>query len=352
MRRKPFLLIYSARGINQPVLNVAYCKAFILNYSPDMHQFDVFNGDADGICALQQYRLAHPCSATLITGVKRDIALLQRTPAQPGDAILALDINVKSNISELHHLLDSGVRVEWFDHHLPGELPQHPGFTAHIDTDPQVCTSLLVNQVLQGRYAAWAVVAAFGDNLAGSATRLAQQLGLDTDTQKQLQELGECLNYNAYGDSIADLWFEPAVLYQRLHPFADPLDFMRADSTFATLRDGYASDMAQASATPPLHQTPTTAVYQLPDSAWSRRVSGVFGNALASAHPGRAHAVLTSKPGGGITVSVRAPLAHPYGAGQLCQQFPSGGGREGAAGINHLPESAVDQFIRTFSSTW
>ena len=38
---------------------------------------DVFNGDADGLCALHQLRLAEPLAdAQLVTGVKRDIALL------------------------------------------------------------------------------------------------------------------------------------------------------------------------------------------------------------------------------------------------------------------------------------
>ena len=38
--------------------------------------YDVFNGDADGICALIQLRLVEPRpDATLVTGVKRDIQL-------------------------------------------------------------------------------------------------------------------------------------------------------------------------------------------------------------------------------------------------------------------------------------
>ncbi|MEJ2533090.1 MAG: DHH family phosphoesterase, partial [Halioglobus sp.] len=40
--------------------------------------FDVFNGDADGICALLQLRKAQPLESTLVTGVKRDINLLSR----------------------------------------------------------------------------------------------------------------------------------------------------------------------------------------------------------------------------------------------------------------------------------
>ncbi|HTN65634.1 MAG TPA: acetyltransferase, partial [Burkholderiaceae bacterium] len=35
-----------------------------------MKHFDVFNGDADGLCALHQLRLAAPLDAVLITGIK------------------------------------------------------------------------------------------------------------------------------------------------------------------------------------------------------------------------------------------------------------------------------------------
>ena len=43
--------------------------------------YDIFNGDADGICALHQLRLADPCDARLITGVKREIDLVSRCSA-------------------------------------------------------------------------------------------------------------------------------------------------------------------------------------------------------------------------------------------------------------------------------
>ncbi len=46
--------------------------------------YDVFNGDADGLCALHQLRLAKPAAAELITGVKSDIALLHRVHAGAG----------------------------------------------------------------------------------------------------------------------------------------------------------------------------------------------------------------------------------------------------------------------------
>ena len=75
--------------------------------------FDVFNGDADGICALQQLRLAEPCEATLVTGVKRDIALLGRVRAGPGDEVTVLDISLDKNRDALLGLLEcSGMAPE------------------------------------------------------------------------------------------------------------------------------------------------------------------------------------------------------------------------------------------------
>ena len=59
--------------------------------------YDVFNGDADGICALHQLRLAAPCTSVLITGAKRDIALLERVQAQAGDVVTVLDISMARN---------------------------------------------------------------------------------------------------------------------------------------------------------------------------------------------------------------------------------------------------------------
>lgn len=50
-----------------------------------MKAIDVFNGDADGICALHQWRLAYPVETTLVTGVKRDIQLLQSVKVGAGD---------------------------------------------------------------------------------------------------------------------------------------------------------------------------------------------------------------------------------------------------------------------------
>ena len=110
--------------------------------------YDIFNGDADGLCALHQLRLEQPRSAELITGVKRDIQLLSRVDAAAGDEITVLDISLKSNAAALAKLLRGGVKCRYFDHHMAGVIPAHPGLSAHIDTAPDMCTSLIVDRHL------------------------------------------------------------------------------------------------------------------------------------------------------------------------------------------------------------
>lgn len=317
-----------------------------------MANFDVFNGDADGICALHQLRLAEPRQSTLVTGIKRDIALLQQVRAAAGDKITVLDLSLDKNRGALQKLLGQGAEVTYVDHHFAGEVPSHPALHALIDPAPTVCTSLLVDRMLQGRFRIWAVVAAFGDGLPESALCAAEPLGLDQEQLAALRELGECLNYNAYGESLDDLYFHPAELYRRLHSYPDPFRFIAEESVFATLRQGYAADMSLALAAGPEWEHPGGAAYILPDQPWCRRVSGVFGNHLAQAEPARAHAVLTRKTRGGFLVSVRAPRINPTGADELCRQFESGGGRKGAAGINHLPESELARFLALFGAAF
>ncbi|MFN3543368.1 MAG: acetyltransferase [Thiobacillus sp.] len=313
-----------------------------------MNQIDVFNGDADGLCALHQLRLAEPVESTLVTGPKRDISLLKRVEAGAGDAVTVLDIALSKNREALDRLLAAGAQVRYFDHHQPGDIPAHPNFDAHIDTDANVCTSLLVNAYLQGRHLPWAVTAAFGDNLADAARAAAAPLHYSEAQLAQLQSLGECLNYNGYGETLDDLFFHPAELYRQMRPYADPFAFVAESPAYATLKAGYAEDMARAEAVAATESRAAGRIFMLPAEKWARRISGVYGNQLAVEAPAQAHAVLTAKPGGGYVVSVRAPLAAKSGADELCSQFETGGGRKAAAGINHLADSELGRFIATF----
>ncbi|MBV7257856.1 DHH family phosphoesterase [Pacificimonas sp. WHA3] len=318
-----------------------------------MADYDVFNGDADGICALVQLRLAMPRETTLITGVKRDISLLQRVKARAGDRITVLDVSMRNNAAALAAALAAGADVFYADHHNAGDIPEHPALTAHIDTDARICTSLIVDRLLGGSSHLWAITAAFGDSLSAVALDLAASAGLGAADTRRLERLGTLINYNGYGTATSDLHFAPDALYLNLVRHASPLGFLSESADiFAVLEEGYKADMAAAEHADIIDAAPEGLILHLPDTAASRRVSGVYGNAIAQDHPERAHAILTDRPEGGYLVSVRAPVARRDGADRLCLQFETGGGRAGAAGINHLPEGDLPRFIAAFRTAF
>jgi hypothetical protein len=315
-----------------------------------MTRYFAFNGDADGLCALQQLRLTEPQPGALITGVKRDIALLKYIRAQTGDAVTVLDVSLLDNHGDLLRLLESGTSVRYFDHHYAGAIPEHPHLDAHIDESADVCTSILVDRYIGGRHRGWAVVAAFGDNLPGPARVLAQQTGLTADATTDLQKLGVCLNYNAYGDSVEDLHFHPAELAARMLPFSDPLAFINDTTIYPKLRSGYEEDMAKARVAAQRGYATNCGIIVLPNEAWARRAIGVLTNELAQKRPQAALAILSPKASGGFTVSVRVPADSPVSAAEFCGNFATGGGRKLAGGINYLPEADLDQFATRFEA--
>ena len=311
-----------------------------------MTHYDVFNGDADGICSLLQLRHARPLESVLVTGVKRDIALLGRVDAEAGDQVTVLDVSMEKNLDGLNRVLAAGAEVFYADHHFAGAVPESNHLTALINEAPDICTSILINNHLKGAYAVWAVVGAFGDNLKKSAQALVKGLDLSAGEIQQLENLGIYINYNGYGSSLDDLHFKPDELYRKLLPYQNPLTFIQEGrEDFSLLRDGYLNDMNAASQLQPEYTTENSAVYILPNVTWARRVGGVFGNDLANQSPNRAHAVVTEKADGNYQVSVRAPLTNKTGAVDLCRQFSTGGGRAAAAGINHLPAESLALFV-------
>ncbi|MBW4933795.1 DHH family phosphoesterase [Marinobacter sp. F4206] len=319
-----------------------------------MQIYDVFNGDADGICALIQLRLADPVESTLVTGVKRDIALVKQLPVSRPIRVNVLDVSLEKNRKEVDALLAAGSEVFYVDHHFPGEkLPDHPHFTAMIDTRPTTCTSLLIDQYLRGRFHNWAIAAAFGDNLISVAADLAAKASLSEKQSESLKMLGVCINYNGYGATVEDLHFHPADLYHEFVKYEDPLDLIAAaPSAWQKLRDGYEADMESGLAAPVLTENESSLVVKLPDEPWARRVSGVLGNELANRNPDKACAIVTEKADGGYLVSIRAPLNNRSGADDLARRFPTGGGRKAAAGINDLPESQLDEFLDAIAEFW
>jgi hypothetical protein len=313
--------------------------------------YDIFNGDADGIIALIQLRLANPIQSKLITGVKRDIKLVQNVTVNEGDSLTILDISLEKNIEGVSHALEQGATIFYADHHRAGNIPEHIGFDANIDLDANTCTALIIDKLLDGKYHAWAITAAYGDNLITRGNELAKLAGYSTEQAEQLNELGTLINYNGYGALITDLHFDPAVLYQALIAYSSPFDVIAdQESPFYVLQAAYQDDINKALSIPANHQSKSLFVFELPNAAWSRRISGVYGNFLANQTPGVAHAVLTKNDDNSYLVSLRAPLNNKQGAGDVCSHFETGGGRAAAAGINALPYAQLTQFIDSVES--
>jgi hypothetical protein len=316
-----------------------------------MINYDVFNGDADGIISLLQLRLAHPADHELVTGVKRDIELLKQVPIVDVNKVVVLDISMEKNVIPLQRLLDNGVSVFYADHHRSGDIPTSDNLEAKIDLDANICTALIIDEFLDCAFHFWAITAAYGDNLIAKADELSLAAGLTKKQSEQLKQLGTLINYNGYGASVTDLHFHPAELFKALLKYPSPFDlFADKLSPYWVLHDAYEADMSQALAVAPRHKSSILALFELPDLPWARRVSGVYGNYLANQTPAMANGVLTLNTDGSYTLSLRAPLNNKQGAGDICSQFATGGGRAAAAGINALPVERVEDFISVTES--
>lgn len=308
---------------------------------------DVFNGDADGIIALHILRSRESAEAELVTGLKRDIRLLDGVAESREALITALDISLEENLSACEKLLARGCSVRWFDHHRPGKVPLSKAMEAHIDERPDCCTAMLVDRWAGGGHGLWAAAAAFGDNLHEEAEALAG--GMNSGEIRRLREIGETVNYNAYGESREDLNAWPADVYLDLHRHSSPFDYDRGSAIFGRIRVRMLCDERELAASEVLFRSEAGTCVLLPDGAASRRMSGIYSNRLVREEPEKAHAILT-RLGTGRTfrVSIRAPLCSPCGADKLAARFPSGGGRARAAGINGLPEERLEEFARCF----
>lgn len=302
-----------------------------------------------------QWRLHEPATTTLITGLKRDIELLQRVPSSATDVVVC-DIALARNREPLLRLLQAGARVRYFDHHMTGEPLSHPNLLLHVNQAPDVCSSLLVAQATDDLFGLWGVVGAFGDNLVQPAQALGERMGLDAAQLQALRRLGELINYNAYGDSVQDVMLPPEQMFARMVGNVDPLTMALSDRLVDRLDEQRHADLAAAEGAV-RWSSQQAAVYELPDGAAGRRIAGTLANTLARRDRQRAVAVMLPVPGEGAAqrrwrVSVRAPLDAPAGAGALCERF-GGSGRAGAGGVDALPDDRVDAFLADFAvCTW
>lgn len=311
-----------------------------------MH-YDIFNGDADGIISLLQLRLSNPIDSALVTGIKRDNQLLEKVLVSQKDTLTVLDISMAKNKEALKRALKLGVSIFYADHHIAGDIPDASNLDAHIDTDADTCTALIVDKLLGRKHHLWAITAAYGDNLVAKADQLAKKAGIGGKHRARLKELGILINYNGYGSCTDDLHYHPAELFRLLLSYSSPFELLADKSSpFYVLQKGYQDDIVRVRSITPYYISDKVSLYVLPDEAASRRISGLYGNELANEAPDRAHAVLTLNPDGlSYTVSLRAPISNKQGAGDICSQFKTGGGREAAGGINVLPRKDLAAFI-------
>ncbi len=315
-----------------------------------MH-YDVFNGDADGIFALAQLRKSEPKESTLITGTKRDIALLRHCHEVKNASITVLDISMEKNLDALNTCLENNNTITWFDHHRSGVIPKSENLNANIDVSPKVCTSILVDTQLASSQRVYALAGAFGDNLHSEAKLLGKEFSVaELNT---LKDIGETINYNGYGEKLSDLAVEPKNVYIDLMQYDSPFEFALNSKVFAKIKNQKIDDSKKMESTKTLHSSQSGKCLLLPDHPSSARMSGIYSNDLVHANPDIAHAIFTQlQNGSGYRISIRAPFNRPSKADTLASLFPDGGGRAKAAGINCLNPSELNNFFSKFDEVF
>jgi hypothetical protein len=165
----------------------------------------------------------------------------------------------------------------------------------------------------------------------------------------QLCELGKLLSYNAYGESLADLHFHPALLYAEVSQFKDPFELIAEASAFRTLQRGYHSDRLYLNSLTPAESGKDAILYVLPDQSWARRISGSLQISLP---------LITIQ----IMCSYRAKsqrsfrCQHPVGkagtvpASTFCERFPTGEAGVELAGSTYCQHLSWIIFVRLFFS--
>jgi len=317
-----------------------------------MTNYDVFNGDTDGIFAWHQLRLAHPREAKIVTGVKRDVNLASRVDSKEGDLVTIMDVSHAKNRKDVQRILDSGAIVEYFDHHDPKELIEHPNITYHINTEPNISTGLIVNTHVKGQNRLWSIATAFGDNHIDLAMNMAKSEDLSDEQVLILKQIGLVVNYNSYGQTVDDLFFSPEEIAEAARACGpDIFNFLEQGDIFSTLLENFNADMSSAVCQEPFSISENGVIYTLPNEAWTHRIMGSFSNHLVSTNKDLACAIAVLNSDGTYRISVRSSINNPYGAGNLCGKF-DGGGREKAGGINNLSASDMNAFKEEFEKVF
>lgn len=315
-----------------------------------MQFYDIFNGDADGIISLHQYRMDKPQHAELITGVKRDVELTRHCTSTQHGKITVFDISLLANKLHMDIIMENHNNVEWYDHHEPGDTKYNDQLVLHVDTSPVCCTNIIIDNILSGKYRPWTICGAYGDNLHDQALKL--NPCFDESTMNQLREVGETLNYNGYGNVESDLTVHPRDVYLDIQQYESPFEYRKESIIYNKIYNQMKLDAKELESSEVLYESSTGSIILLPETSASIRYSGIYSNQQTTDNPTKAYAIFTSINHEMYRVSIRSPKISPAGASKLAMMFPTGGGREKAAGINELPKLELNNFIEKFEEVY
>ena len=311
--------------------------------------YDFFNGDADGMISTHVYRTFIPKDSIKFTGVKRDIKLLRHATTITDSMLTVFDISLKSNDDYVERALQHNNHIRWFDHHDLGDIDFGKRLQTNIDTDPNCCTAIIIDRYTDGLYRPWTIAAAFGDNLHQQAEEM--NPNMSKERMDTLRIIGETLNYSGYGNSEDDLVCHPMETYKDMSQYRNPFNYFRRSRLFHAIREQMLADEEQLSRSEVMFDEEFGTVVRLPGGLASARYSGIYSNSLAMSEPDKAFAIITTS-GEDFKVSIRAPINRPTGAVTVANQFPTGGGREKAAGINVLPVDKIHEFYSKFKEVF
>lgn len=301
--------------------------------------FDVCAGNADALCAVLQWRLHEPKVTHMVSGPLCVTDSLGSFHALPDDDLLVCNVPLEVRQASGLHAQARKARVQYLDcrgrttGHVQSQL-QGPSSSAAM-----VCTSLLVNHLLGGKYGGWALVGAYGSTVTMGADTQAMRLGCSDSEREYLRRLGESISYNAEVLHPRHIYLEPANLYARLARYEDPLDFLQAEALADDLDGVRQSDLQKALAWRPYWKDAHASVYVLPDVDWASRVARQLKLRLASLDPDRAIAVLSPAEAGGFRVAVQPGIKVRKSA--TAKKWL----------IEHLPQNEVDNFVGAFSAS-
>lgn len=297
------------------------------------------------------------------TGVKRDVELLRHAKNIESSNLFVFDVSMLTNEKYLQSLINGDNIIRWFDHHKMSDIENiRNSIVYKISTNPAHCTAMMVESyfdpvVLVAGLRSWVMCAAYGDNLHSTVQELNKDMspGRTKETLDIYKQIGETLNYNGYGNQESDLTVHPKDVFMDLCEYDEPVDYYNNSTVFKKINTQMKADASELESTAQtLHESSVGDVILLPDSPASIRYSGVYSNLLSMGNRDKAFAILTMYDDNNYKISIRAPQNNPVGACDLALKFPTGGGREKAAGVNQLPTEKLDnfteEFIENFSS--